>query len=147
MKRTLDCAKSLNGYSDAALFFVLTPSLAMVERIRAHFGAHRVVHVPQPQLAGQQLLGFRHANVSEAEIAHLMVEWFLLGEVSDAVVTHGSSLAISALTRAHPGMLPLYITPLAYMGDCVRRTWGAFRCCFMVPSSDASLVPFRRLII
>jgi hypothetical protein len=146
MARTLECTKSLKGFSDKAVFFILTPSTAMVERIKAYFGADRVMHVPQPQMAQNELFGFRHANVSEVEIEHLMVEWFLLGSVGDAVVTHGSSLAISALTRAQPGMLPLYITPTPeLMGDCVRRTWGAFRCCFAVPGSDSSVLPFRRL--
>lgn len=136
--------------------------------MRRYFGAHAVFHVAAP--AGLRLVGFRHAQISSAEarrslarlgmvggghcslrgtlvrccsalqVEHLLVEWFLFGMATDAVVTFGSSLAISSFLRSNPHAMPFYILPVdlipAEINDqaaqsCIRRSFAPGRACYM----------------
>ena len=77
---------------------------------------------------------------SALQVEHLLVEWFLFGMATDAVVTYGSSLAISSFLRSNPHAMPFYILPVdlipAEINDqaaqsCIRRSFAPGRACYM----------------
>ncbi len=139
LKNTLDCVQSmLELQQPNTPLIVMTIDHDVVQSVKRHFSTRSIFHVTAPD--GLRLVGFRHSNISSAEVEHLLVEWFLFGLAADAVVTYGSSLAISSFLRSKPHSMPFYILPVELLPpeitaeaaqSCIRRSFAPGRACYM----------------